>query len=65
MYVLLHAGPVLVCAHPHATVCASVCACACARLQVATTSVACGVLGVGGNKGAVGVSMTLFRRWVP
>uniref|UniRef100_A0A7S0S3D7 Inositol polyphosphate-related phosphatase domain-containing protein n=1 Tax=Chlamydomonas leiostraca TaxID=1034604 RepID=A0A7S0S3D7_9CHLO len=30
--------------------------------EVATASVACGVLGVGGNKGCVAVSMTLFRR---
>lgn len=30
--------------------------------EVATASVACGVMGVGGNKGAVAVSMTVFRR---
>lgn len=28
---------------------------------VCTSSVACGILGVGGNKGAVGVQLTLFR----
>jgi hypothetical protein len=32
--------------------------------EVNTASVACGVLGVGGNKGAVAVSFTLFRRKV-
>ena len=32
--------------------------------EVSTTSVACGVLDVGGNKGAVGVTFTLFRRRV-
>lgn len=31
-------------------------------LQVSTASVACGVLGVGGNKGAVAVGFTLHRR---
>ena len=30
--------------------------------NVATASVACGVMGVGGNKGAVALSFTLFRR---
>ena len=30
--------------------------------QVSTASVACGVLGVGGNKGAVAVGFTLHRR---
>lgn len=30
--------------------------------EVSTASVACGVLGVGGNKGGVAVSFTLFRR---
>lgn len=30
--------------------------------EVATASVACGVLGVGGNKGAVAVEFTLHRR---
>jgi len=30
--------------------------------EVATASVACGVLGVGGNKGAVAVEFTLYRR---
>ena len=30
--------------------------------EVSTASVACGVLGMGGNKGAVGVSFSLFRR---
>lgn len=32
--------------------------------EVATASVACGVLGVGGNKGAVAVEFTLHRRKV-
>ncbi|KAK9861838.1 hypothetical protein WJX84_010900, partial [Apatococcus fuscideae] len=32
--------------------------------EVSTASVACGVLGVGGNKGAVAVAFTLFRRRV-
>ena len=32
--------------------------------EVATASVACGVLGVGGNKGAVAVEFTVFRRKV-
>ena len=30
--------------------------------SVSTASVACGVLGVGGNKGGVAVSFTLYRR---
>ena len=30
--------------------------------EVSTASVACGVLGVGGNKGGVAVSFTLYRR---
>lgn len=30
--------------------------------EIATDSVACGVLGVGGNKGAVAVSFSLYRR---
>lgn len=30
--------------------------------EVATASVACGVMGVGGNKGAAAVTFTLFRR---
>eukprot|EP00798_Chlamydomonas_sp_ICE-L_P024022 gene24022-9597_t len=30
--------------------------------EVSSTSVACGVLGLGGNKGAVAVSMSVFRR---
>ena len=30
--------------------------------EVSTASVACGVLGVGGNKGAVALSFTLYRR---
>jgi phosphatidylinositol-bisphosphatase len=30
--------------------------------EVATASVACGVMGYGGNKGAVAVSFSLFRR---
>jgi hypothetical protein len=30
--------------------------------EVGTASVACGVLGMGGNKGAVAVSFSLFRR---
>ncbi|KXZ53097.1 hypothetical protein GPECTOR_8g88 [Gonium pectorale] len=30
--------------------------------EVATANVACGVMGVGGNKGAVAVSMSVFRR---
>ena len=30
--------------------------------NVATASVACGVMGVGGNKGAVAVTFTLCRR---
>ena len=30
--------------------------------EVSTSSVACGVLGVGGNKGAVGVAFSLYRR---
>ena len=29
--------------------------------EVSTASVACGVLGVGGNKGAVALSFTLYR----
>ena len=32
------------------------------QMQVSTASVACGVLGVGGNKGAVAVGFTLHRR---
>lgn len=32
--------------------------------ELATASVACGVMGVGGNKGGVGISLTLFRRRV-
>eukprot|EP00882_Tetradesmus_deserticola_P033897 GHRQ01038759.1.p2 GENE.GHRQ01038759.1~~GHRQ01038759.1.p2 ORF type:complete len:138 (+),score=36.48 GHRQ01038759.1:427-840(+) len=32
--------------------------------EVATASVACGVLGYGGNKGAVAVTFSLFRRRV-
>ncbi|GFR43882.1 hypothetical protein Agub_g5011, partial [Astrephomene gubernaculifera] len=32
--------------------------------EVATANVACGVMGVGGNKGAVAVSMSVFRRRV-
>ncbi|KAF8071307.1 IP5P13 [Scenedesmus sp. PABB004] len=32
--------------------------------EVATASVACGVMGVGGNKGGVAVSFTIFRRRV-
>lgn len=32
--------------------------------EVSSASVACGVLGVGGNKGAVAVSFSLFRRKV-
>ena len=32
--------------------------------EVSTSSVACGVLGVGGNKGAVGVAFSLYRRKV-
>ena len=30
--------------------------------EVSTASVACGVLGVGGNKGAVALGFTLYRR---
>jgi phosphatidylinositol-bisphosphatase len=30
--------------------------------EVATASVACGVMGYGGNKGGVAVSFSLFRR---
>lgn len=30
--------------------------------EVASACVACGVMGVAGNKGAVGLSMTIFRR---
>ena len=30
--------------------------------EVSTASIACGVLGVGGNKGAVAVSFSLHRR---
>ncbi len=30
--------------------------------EVSTASIACGVLGVGGNKGAVAVSFSLYRR---
>jgi hypothetical protein len=30
--------------------------------EVATASVACGLMGVAGNKGAAAVSLTLFRR---
>lgn len=30
--------------------------------EVATTSVACGLMGVAGNKGAAAISLTLFRR---
>jgi hypothetical protein len=63
--------------HTLAADCASVCAaemscCICvfrAELEphigeVATASVACGVMGYGGNKGAVAVSFSLFRRRV-
>ena len=30
--------------------------------EVSTASIACGVLGMGGNKGAVAVSFSLYRR---